>query len=188
MKKHKRLYSLLVVVGLLVGVSGGIFYTGMLSTSSEPILNVSSSVANHNEDSIIDHSDAIIRGVVVDVSDFQDNSDAYYRTQNVSVEVNEALKGNISVGSIINIQINSYEGVHDVNVISSEELPTFSVNEDVVLFLVEYNGDYIISGVNQGAFYLDKTLKTVGETFKHKTKIGNDFEQFNYSRLLDKLQ
>ena len=202
--------NILCAAGLLFGIFGAMYLmqTSTKIPESEMIIHVSSpAVANHNEDSMIEHADAIIRGKILNISDFYDDigtkdiavkaREAYYwdthfesnfRTQDISVEVLEALKGNTNNASTINIKINTYQDSENGRISDEPNPPTFVVNEEVVLFLKEYYNNYIIVGINQSAFYLDTTSNSNDKIFKHKTKMGNGFETFTYSQLLEKLR
>lgn len=190
--KKKHLISLLcgvAILGLCFGWLGSSYFNmAKDSNSEEAVLNISTSVANHSFDSIIEHSDVIISGVVSEVTNFKVLDKNSYKTRYVSVTVTESFKGSLFTDDIAVIEINSYKGISGVNVENQATDPEFTLGDRVTLFLVDNShGSYYVAGINQGAFYLDESARTTDTVYKHKQRIGNDLEEFTRSELLQKL-
>lgn len=180
--KNKLLgISCLLAVGLFSGAVVGNMFINSGTTE------ISHSVVNHDLGSLVERADVIINASVSDVSEFQSNRDEIYRTQTITVVVEDVFKGGVMVNNPLTIEVNSYKNIDGVTIGDSDiSDPNFEEDTDVLLFLVENDkGTYYVAGINQGLLYPNTNTKAQETLYQYDQIIGNDVVPFTQEDLVN---
>lgn len=183
--RNKLAILLFIALAISCVVCG--FIENNNSTPTTSVMSVTTSVAEHDIDSLMNYSNLIISGRVKQQSDFILSADSTYRSSQVEIEVIETYKGSTLPGEKIVVELNTYRGVQGVNAEDEPMLPEFSVNDEVCLFLIENDhNSYYIVGINQGAYY-KSTERSSHKLFVRKNIIGYGPESINIDQLVEML-
>ncbi len=182
----KRILTVLISAFLLLCGLSGCGAANVSGPSSENTPQAAPSVAELSMETLVDHADLIVAGKVSGSSETVTSADPAYKTSIVSIDVSDVYKGGVLTGETVAVEINTSPGANGA-VAENEPLPpTFSANDQVLLFLVvNDHGSYYIAGIDQGAYFKSAAEPADEIQYERQTRLGFGPDTFMLADLLE---
>ena len=183
--KNKISLIIFIVIstfGLLIGCNNSRVTKGE-SSEIPPELTVETTVAEHDISSLVSYAGLIVAGTVLTVEDFRLSEDGLYNTSHIEISISDVYKGNNLTGSKVIVEINSYKGIRGVKTEDEPIIPSFSTDDNVLLFLKENDhGSFYIVGINQGIYFKSDDARDI-KNYSRQANIGYGPESISLDEL-----